>query len=119
LYGVSDTIQVGTGRDLSLPESYPILQRSNVSKAIGEPYFNNKAGKLKYYYKNSAGLLSLSCITNNQYNMPGKYDKILRENIEIIIPFIIEHLLGIPFDATQVIKDKLKCCSLAHIISLA
>lgn len=40
--------------------------------------------------------------------MPGKYDKILRENIETIIPFIIEHLLGIPFDATNVIKDKLQ-----------
>ena len=40
--------------------------------------------------------------------MPGKYDKILRENIETIIPFIIEHLLGIPFDATQIIKDKLQ-----------
>ena len=40
--------------------------------------------------------------------MPGKYDKILRENIESIIPFIIEKILGIDFDKTQIIKDKLQ-----------
>lgn len=40
--------------------------------------------------------------------MPGKYDKILRENIESIIPFIIEKILGIDYDKTQVIKDKLQ-----------
>ena len=40
--------------------------------------------------------------------MPGKYDKILRENIESIIPFIIEKILGIDYSKTQLIKDKLQ-----------
>jgi hypothetical protein len=44
----------------------------------------------------------------NSITMPGKYDKILKENIESIIPFIIEKILGIDYSKTQVIKDKLQ-----------
>jgi hypothetical protein len=40
--------------------------------------------------------------------MSGKYDKILRENIEPIIPFIIQKILGIDYEESRVIKDKLQ-----------
>jgi predicted transposase YdaD len=52
--------------------------------------------------------IQLRCTIANSITMPGKYDKILRENIESIIPFIIEKIVGIDFDKTQVIKDKLQ-----------
>lgn len=40
--------------------------------------------------------------------MSAKYDKILRENIESIIPFIVEHLLNIQVKEIKEIKDKLQ-----------
>ncbi|MEY4905813.1 MAG: hypothetical protein RLZZ292_3628, partial [Bacteroidota bacterium] len=40
--------------------------------------------------------------------MANKYDRILKENIQPIIPFLIKHILGLEVTQLEEMKDKLQ-----------
>ena len=40
--------------------------------------------------------------------MPNDYDKILRENLEVLLPFIARKLLGLDLSRTETLKDKIQ-----------
>lgn len=67
-----------------------------------------KSGLKKYSKLFILYFLFYFCRIKTDKPLPNDYDKILRENLDALLPFIAQKLLGLDLSRTETLKDKIQ-----------